>query len=81
MPAISVENLVHQNAVLQEQLQTERELHRKTVQRLALEQSWRNRWQTAAFIAGVAVVLALLIGMSLGSDTRKEAENSYDNAS
>lgn len=78
---LSVENLVQQNSILEEQLQTEKDLHRKTEQRLALEQSWRSRWQTMAFIAGIAAVLALLIGMSLGSDTRKEATDTHDNAS
>jgi hypothetical protein len=76
-----VENLVQHNTILEEQLQAERELHRKTEQRLALEQAWRSRWQTLSVIAGVTTVLALLIGMSLGSDTRKEAESSHDNVS
>lgn len=70
---------MHQNTVLEEQLRTEKELHRKTEQRLALEQSWRGRWQTMTLIAAVAAVLALLIGMGLGSHTRKEAEQAHDN--
>ena len=77
----SVDTLIHANAALEQQLSTERELRHKAEQRLALEQSWRGRWQMMACIAAVAAALALLIGMGLGSHTRKEAEDSHDDAS
>lgn len=76
----SLEALQQHATALEAQLAAEREGHRKTEQRLALEQSWRGRWQTLTFICTLAAVITLFVGMALGSQTRKEAETPREEA-
>lgn len=70
----NLESLRQHTLTLEAQLSAEREEHRKTEQRLALEQSWRGRWQTLTFVCALGAVITLFVGMALGSQTRKEAE-------
>ena len=72
--AASVEMLLKSHAELEQQLSAEKELRQKVERQLSLEQSWRAHWQKMTFICAGAALLALLIGMGLGSTTRKEAE-------
>lgn len=81
LTAGSVDQLIHANTSLQQQLGAEQQLRHRAEQRLALEQSWRGRWQMVAFITALAAVLALLIGMGLGSQSRKEVDQTHDHDS
>ena len=74
--AASVEMLIKSHAELEQQLSAEKELRQKMEHQLSLEQSWRAHWQRMTFICAGGALLALLIGMGLGSTTRKEVEPS-----